>query len=157
MLNTILRVAALVLAALSLGLSFAHLLEAPPRLHVWPPELWRETTNFHGQYALFGSVGGPIEVAAVLAVVACAAIGWRQADGRIVVAAAAVLFALALAVWLSVVNPANGIMAHWRPGPLPDDFRAVQLRWESGHMIMAVLKLLGFAALSLGIVRSAPA
>ena len=35
---------AAVIAALSLGPSFAHVLEAGPRLSVWPPQLWRETT-----------------------------------------------------------------------------------------------------------------
>ena len=35
---------AILVMALSLGPSFAHLLEAPPRLTAWPPELWREAS-----------------------------------------------------------------------------------------------------------------
>ena len=38
---------ALLLAALSLGASYAHVLEAPPRLNDWPPELWREAADAH--------------------------------------------------------------------------------------------------------------
>ncbi len=57
----------LLLGALSLGPSFAHVLEAPPRLFVWSPELWREATVFNGQFALFAKVGGPLDVATILA------------------------------------------------------------------------------------------
>jgi hypothetical protein len=143
------RLASLIVCALSLGLSFAHLLEAPPRLRVWPPELWRETTVFHGQYSLFGAVGGPIDVAAVVLTLALAWSAWRT--GRSVAAAttAAALFALSLAVWLSVVAPANHVLVTWKPGPLPADFAAIRARWETGHMVMAWIKLAGFVALSL--------
>ena len=48
--------------ALSLGPSFAHLLEAPPRLTVWPPELWREATVFNGQFVYFAVLGAPLDV-----------------------------------------------------------------------------------------------
>jgi hypothetical protein len=142
------RLATLVVCALSLGLSFAHLLEAPPRLKVWPPELWRETTVFHGQYNLFGAIGGPIDVAAVVLTMVLAWLAWRT--GRSVVAAttAAALFALSLAVWLSVVAPANNVLATWKPGPLPEDFVAIRARWETGHMFMAWIKLAGFTALA---------
>lgn len=57
----------LLLAALSLGPSFAHVLEAPPRLFVWAPELWREATVFNGQFVLFAKVGGPLDVTTILA------------------------------------------------------------------------------------------
>jgi hypothetical protein len=141
-----LRIAAIVLAALSFGPSFAHLLEAPPRLTDWPPELWRETTVFHGQYLVFGALGGPIELATVAVTAVVAALAVRRRDGAVLAVAAAVLFAAALAAWLTVVRPANGVMATWRPGPLPADFLAVRNRWESGHMVMAALK---FAAVCL--------
>jgi hypothetical protein len=60
-------VVAIVIAALSLGQSFAHALEAPPRLKVWSPELWHETTVFNGQFRLFLAVGAPLDMAAILA------------------------------------------------------------------------------------------
>jgi hypothetical protein len=142
----------LVVCALSLGLSFAHLLEAPPRLTAWPSELWREATVFHGQYRLFGPIGGPIDVAAVLLTVAVARSAWREGRGVAPAITAAVLFALSLAVWLSVVAPANGVMATWRPGPLPADFADIRARWETGHIVMAWIKLAGFAALGLAIL-----
>ncbi|MGO4572822.1 hypothetical protein [Microvirga sp. 2TAF3] len=60
------RFLALVISALSLGPSFAHALEALPRLTVWSPELWREATVFNGQFQLFGILGGPLDGGAIL-------------------------------------------------------------------------------------------
>jgi len=62
---------------------------------------------------------------------------------------------LALGVWLAVVNPANGVMATWRPGPLPANFTQVRERWEGGHAAMASLKLVGFIALAAWVGRAA--
>lgn len=53
-------------AGLSLGLSFAHVLEAPPRLTVWSAELWRETTVFNGQFRLFAPAGAVLDVGSKL-------------------------------------------------------------------------------------------
>ena len=47
-------VLAAAVAALSLGPSFAHMLESGPRLYVWSPELWREATVFNQQFMLRG-------------------------------------------------------------------------------------------------------
>jgi hypothetical protein len=54
-----------------------------------------------------------------------------------------------LAAWGSIVAPANSILATWTPGPLPENFGSVQLRWETGHMIVTGLKLVGFSTLVL--------
>jgi hypothetical protein len=144
----VLLVATLLVGALSLGLSFAHLLEAGPRLGVWSAELWREATVFNGQYYLFGIAGAPLDVGAPLLMGALAwALRGEGAAARLALAGAA-LFALALAVWLWRVAPANQILATWRPGPLPADADAVRLRWEVGHIAVFALKLPGFAALA---------
>ncbi|WP_352698495.1 hypothetical protein [Mesorhizobium sp. M0590] len=54
-----------IVAALSLGPSFAHVLESVPRLTRWPPSLWRETTVFNAQFQFFAIVGAPLDVAAI--------------------------------------------------------------------------------------------
>jgi hypothetical protein len=142
------RLIALVLCALSLGPSFAHALEAPPRLNLWPPELWRETTVFRGQFAVFGLLGGPLDGGAVIVTAGLAWLTRGQGAAFRWALAAAVAFAASLAVWIVVVNGANHIMAGWRPGPLPADFQAVRTRWEGGHIAIAAIKALGFAALA---------
>jgi hypothetical protein len=143
-----LAVIALTLAALSLGPSWAHVLEAPPRLE-WPAELWRQATVFGGQFRLFAYLGGPIDL---LAILLPALLAWRvrgQPGGRLVAAGAA-LFGAALLVWFLWVQGANAVLASWTPGPPPADFDAVRRRWETGHMAVAGLKLLGFVVLACG-------
>lgn len=147
--------AVLTVAALSLAPSFAHVLEAGPRLAIWPAELWRETTVFNAQYLIFEYVGAPLDVAAILlpAFFAYRLRGDRARFGLAVTGA--VLFALGLAVWALWVAPANEVLAGWTPGPLAENFEAVRDRWESGHMVVAALKLLGFLAISAAVALRA--
>ncbi|MGO4842599.1 DUF1772 domain-containing protein, partial [Rhizobiaceae sp. 2RAB30] len=42
----------------------------------------------------------------------------------------------------------------WEPGPIPADFEEVRLRWETGHMAVAALKLGGFVSLALSMVSA---
>jgi hypothetical protein len=142
----------LTLAALSLGPSFAHVLEAPPRLTIWSPELWREATVFNGQFQLFATIGGPLDVATILATALLAYRLRGERPGFRLALAGFLLFALGLAVWFTWVAPANGILATWTPGLIPENFYAVRNRWETGHMAVAGLKLLGFMATALAIV-----
>jgi hypothetical protein len=60
-------IVSLVLAALSLGPSYAHVLEALPRLTVWPAELWRDATVFHRQFEWYALIGAPVDIAAIIA------------------------------------------------------------------------------------------
>jgi hypothetical protein len=137
----------LVLAALSFAPSYAHVLEAGPRLHDWPPELWRAATVFHGQFAWFAIIGAPIDVAAIVMLAVMAfALRSRRPTFWFALAAAG-LFLAGLLAWAAIVAPANGVLATWQPGPIPRDFTAVRARWETGHIVVAALKALGFVAL----------
>jgi hypothetical protein len=147
----ILSLVVLTLAALSLGPSFAHVLEAAPRLTVWPPELWREATVFHGQFRLFATIGGPLDVGTILGTALLAyALRHERPSFRLALAGG-LLFVLGLGVWFAWVAPANGILSTWVPGPVPENFHAVRNRWETGHMAVACLKLLGFMATVLAV------
>jgi hypothetical protein len=146
---------AILVMALSLGPSFAHLLEAPPRLTAWPPELWREATVFHGQFAYFAIVGAPLDVGAIaLGAIMTVVVRRRRPAFRLAMAGT-ILFAVSLATWISVVATANAILAQWVPGPIPDDFAAVRHQWEAGHIAISAVKNAGLccalaAGLSLG-------
>lgn len=142
---------ALTVAALSLGPSFAHVLEAPPRLAVWSPELWREATVFNGQFRLFAVVGAPLDLGIIPVLGVLAYLLRHEPDRLRFALAGAVLFALALAAWIALVAPANAILATWQPGPIPGDFHEVRNRWETGHMTVAALKLMGFMATALAV------
>ena len=155
MLLRIWSLAALTIAALSLGPSFAHVLEAPPRLTVWPPELWRDATVFNGQFQLFAVVGAPVDIGVILVSGVLAYLLRGESDRFRFALAGAVLFALALAAWIALVAPANGILATWQPGPIPENFHAIRNRWETGHMVIAALKLLAFMATAFSVAPAA--
>jgi hypothetical protein len=150
----ILNLLVLTVTALSLGPSFAHVLEAPPRLAVWPAELWREATVFNGQFQLFAIIGGPLDIAAILGTALLAYAFRGEQPGFRMALGGCLLFALSLAVWFAWVAPANGILATWTRGPIPENFENVRNRWETGHMAVAGLKLLGFMATALAIIPS---
>ena len=144
-------IASLVLAALSLGPSYAHVLEALPRLTVWPAELWRDTTVFHRQFEWYALIGAPIDVAAIIAAVTLAfLVRDLRPTFRLAVAGAACL-AVGLAAWFALVAPANAVLATWQPGPIPPDFDVIRMRWETGHMVVAAFKLCGFVLLCLAV------
>jgi len=145
----VLGLTVLTVAALSLGLSFAHVLEAWPRTFFWPAELWREATVFNRQFVLFLYVGAPLDLAAI-GLPALFAYAVRHDRRRLAFAVtASALYAMALIVWASWVAPANDVLASWTPGPLPLDFDEIRAKWESGHIVVAAIKLLGFMAISL--------
>jgi hypothetical protein len=118
----------LLLAALSLGPSYV--LEAPPRLFVWAPELWREATVFNGQFVLFAKVGGPLDVTTILAACFLSYLLANERPAFWFALAGAAFFAGGLAAWFTLVAPANAILATWKPGLIPPDFEAVRLRWR---------------------------
>lgn len=150
------KVVVLVIAALSLAPSFAHVLEAHPRLTIWRPELWRDATVFNAQFWMFAAVGAPIDLLAIV-VPAGLTLLLRGRHPQFMLALAGTLcFAISLALWFVIVAPANSVLATWMPGPIPTDFDAVRLRWESGHMIVAAAKLVGFFLLALACVWPEP-
>ena len=65
---------------------------------------------------------------------------------------ATLLYAAALALWFGLVKPANNILATWMPGPIPGNFEAVRVRWETGHMAVTAAKALGFISLCFGLL-----
>ena len=140
------------IAALSLGPSFAHLLESLPRLTQWSPELWREATVFNAQFRLFAVVGAPLDLSAIAFPAILAFMLRRDRPAFYFAIAAALLYAASLASWFMLVAPANAELATWTPGPVPQDFDAVRLRWETGHMAVAAIKLVGFVMVALTLV-----
>src|SRR6188472_1375372 len=66
MLLTGIRFTAILLAALTLGMGFCHLMQLPARMG-WDQYFWVGSTVQGGLYSLFGSIRAVIDVAAVIA------------------------------------------------------------------------------------------
>jgi hypothetical protein len=157
------RTLVVTLSALTLGLTWAHVLELPQRLG-YDAELWTSLTEPNALYRYFGVIGGPIEVAAVIGTIALAAALRRQHLAGRLALVAAVLHAAALAVWVTVVAPANAEIGTWSASGIPADWTSWRDRWETGHAASFGLLLLGFVVLVLALLaeqrqraRAAPA
>ena len=138
------RFVAVLLAALTLGLSFCHLMQLPSRM-AWDQYLW------------VGSTGAVIFVATVIALGLLAYfVREHGRPGFPLALAAAVLFALALVLWWVLVYPVNVELAKWVNGPVPADWTEYRARWEWGHAIIALVELIGFAALTWSVLTDTP-
>ncbi len=150
------RFVAIMLAALTLGLGFCHLMQLPSRMG-WHQYLWVGSTVQGGLYAAFGTVGAVIFLATVIALALLAYFTREHGrPGSGLAFAVVVLFALALVLWWVLVYPVNVELAKWVTGPVPDDWTAYRSRWEFGHAIIALTELLGFAALILAVLADTP-
>jgi hypothetical protein len=157
MLLKVTRFVAIMLAALTLGLSFCHLMQLPARMG-WDQYLWVGSTVQGGLYNLFGSIGAVIDVATVIALALLAYfVREHGRPGFRLALAAAILFALALVLWWVLVYPVNVELAKWVNGPVPADWTDYRSRWEWGHAIISVVELAGFAALVASVLADTPA
>lgn len=146
---------ATVLAALTLGLTFAHTLELPRKLQ-FSAQLW--TTLNQRLYEYFAVVGGALEVVTVLMLAMLAVAELRRSRSRRwAVLVAAGCFAAALVVYFMVVQPANDQIASWSPASVPSDWTTWRDRWEFGHAFRFGLMLIGFAALVAAVTGREPA
>ena len=147
MLLRVTRFVAIMLAALTFGMGFCHLMQLPARMG-WDQYLWVGSTVQGGLYSAFGSIGAVIDVAAVIALGLLAYfVREHGRPGFRLALTAALLFALALVLWWVVVYPVNVELAKWVNGPVPADWTDYRSRWEWGHAVISLLELAGFAAL----------
>jgi hypothetical protein len=132
-----------VLAALTMGLAFAHALELPQKLD-YDAATWTQLQ--HSPYRYVAVVGGPLEVATVIAAVVFALRARGLRGGRLAAVGAGCLV-VALGWWLAVVNTANAEVGRWAVGAVPSDWRRWRAQWEFGHGAHFVVTLAGFLAL----------
>jgi hypothetical protein len=138
-------VAVMTLVGLSLGASFAHVLEMPAKLSLGADDY----RTVQGIYRTFGPVAAFLEPAAILGTAGLALAARNRASFRYVVVAGA-LSCAALLSWVVLVSPMNTAMAHW-PDGMPADWEAVRARWEWGHVVGFVVKLGAFIVLARGL------
>ncbi|NUP22683.1 MAG: hypothetical protein HOZ81_42810 [Streptomyces sp.] len=127
--------AAVVLVALTSALTLVRLLQMPVELGYDTVMVMRlnEALYPHLTY-----VGGAVESLAVVVTITLAVAERRTNRFRLALPAAA-LSAGALLLWVTVVQPANGVFDTWARQPPPPDWHAWRLRWELGQIGNLVL------------------
>ncbi|MGH3774789.1 MAG: hypothetical protein ACRDRR_03480 [Pseudonocardiaceae bacterium] len=147
----VLRAVTLLLAALTMGLLFAHVLELGPKFG-YPPELYVRLNN--SLYAWYGPPLGALLY--VGSIVAAGVLTWLVRRRRAALAwtgTAAILQAVALVTYFVVVEPVNQRLRPLPPGAVPADFTALRTQWEFGHATEFVLFLVAFVLLVVSVLR----
>jgi hypothetical protein len=141
-------IVAVVLAALTMGLAFAHTLELPQKLD-YDAATWTQIQ--HTLYRYFAVIGGPLEVAGSLPPWCRGAGSWaaRRPAGR----GRRGLLVVALGWWFAVVNTANVEVGRWAVDAVPSDCGRWRAQWEFGHAGHFVVTFAGFLALLGATVR----
>ena len=145
----------IILTALSAGLSFAHLLELPPRVFYFDAKLWVATTT-KGLYALFGTVGAVTEIGSILTAIVLAFFTRGRGAAFYLTLAGAILLALAFVSWLAFVAPVNAVLATWTTDSFPADWTRYRDQWEYTHAANAVIKLVALSSLVLSLIVETP-
>jgi hypothetical protein len=136
----------LLFVALTLGLTFAHVLEIAGKLRLGARDWLTVQQNLYGA---FGTIGAACEILAI-------AFTWltvRQRPAGTPEArytwAAAIAASAGLVAWAMIVAPMNTVLSAWTPASIPPDWTRVRNRWELGHATQAVLYLTAFVALAI--------
>lgn len=153
MLLRTLRFLSLLLVALTLGMTFCHVMEIAGKLRLDGPQ-WLAVQ--HNLYVAFGLVGALIEVLAILLTWLLAYRVRRRRPAFAWTLAAAVCATAGLAVWFLLVAPMNAALGGWTPATLPPDWTAYRNQWEIGHAIHAALFGLAFGALVIALLVETP-
>ncbi|HWQ52139.1 MAG TPA: hypothetical protein VN442_00545 [Bryobacteraceae bacterium] len=141
------------LTALTLSLTFCHLLEMPRKM-LYDEALYMAVQ--HSLYLYFAWVGAIVEVGAVISLTALSLLTRKRGLIFRLTLGATICVAAGLAVWFVFVSPANAQMARWSGVPLPPDWTDVRRQWEFGHAASAVVDLIGFGALVLSVLIDTP-
>src|SRR4030095_5693526 len=96
----------------------------------YDPATWTQLQ--HSLYRYFAVIGGPLEVATVIAA-AVFAVRTRGLRGGRLAAVGAACCVLALGWWFAVVNTANAEVGRWAVDAVPSDWRRWRGQWGLGH------------------------
>ena len=149
----VMRYVSLLLVALTLGMTFAHVMEIPGKLRL-DGATWLAVQ--HNLYVAFGVVGAAIEVLAIVLTWLLVLMVRRRRPAFSWTVAAAVCVSAGLVDWFLLVAPMNVALSVWIPGTLPADWTRYRDQWEIGHAIHAGLFALGFSALVLALLAETP-
>ena len=152
---TIWRFLALVLGALALTMTSAHVLEMPQKMSYTPEMYSAVNTTLYRYFAVVGSVyqlGGIVAAAVMTALLRRHGLPDRWA------LAGTSLLVLSFVSWVFLVAPVNQQIAAAIASAretVPSLWVQLRGRWEYGHLTGFVLQLAGFCALVASVAREA--
>ena len=140
-----LQLLAVIVTALLLGTTFAPALEMPSKLAM-AGSLWSMVQ--HTLALPFATVGGPLEIFAIVINLAVLAAALSRPHLLLFTAAATLCLVLAFAIWVVFTQPANLQVLSWGEGSLPADWSQWRAQWELSQLIRFLLHLSGLLLLA---------
>jgi hypothetical protein len=156
MLLRIMRFFTLMLASLGMALGAAHTLELVPKMN-YDPELYAQVTST--LYRYYGTIGGLIQVVALLASAILSFMTRRSREFGLTIAGTFCLM-ISLGLWFVLVQSVN---VEWgsvlQTGPrsvVVESYLKLREQWEYGHVAAFIAWLSGVALLTLSIIADTP-
>ena len=146
------RFLAIILAALALTMTSAHVLEMPQKMQ-YDAQLYSAVNTT--MYRYFAIVGGVYSMGSIIAAGVLAFLVRRDRAVFRWALAGALLLVLWFVSWLTLVVPVNNQVAtalQSSPAGVPALWLQLRRRWEYGHAIGVVLQLLGLCALLISVL-----
>jgi hypothetical protein len=142
------RFVTILLTALLMGMTFAHVLEMPAKMQ-YDPGLYLVLQR--SLYVAFGwpYLGAFIELGAVLAAIVLVFLVRKEGLAGSLTLLGAVCLVAGLVVYFMFIEPANTAMRAMAIQAPPHDWDAWRRQWEYGHAVHFALHLMGFSALLL--------
>jgi len=144
------RFLTIVLAALALTMTSAHVLELPQKMR-YSAEMYAAVNTT--LYRYFAIIGGPYQIGSIVSAIVLTILVRRSVSFRWTLAGA-LLVTAAFVSWLILVLPVNREVAaavQASPQTLPSLWLQLRHRWEYGHATGFVLHLAGFSALVISV------
>jgi hypothetical protein len=146
------RFITIVLSALALTMTSAHVLELPQKL-TYSAEMYAAVNTT--LYRYFAIIGGPYQIGSMVSAIVLTILVHRSVTFRWALVGTLLLIA-AFVSWLILVLPVNREVAAAvaaSPQVVPSRWLQLRDRWEYGHATGFVLHLAGFCALVISIAR----
>ena len=150
------RFVTIVLAALALTMTSAHVLELPQKM-AYTAEMYAAVNTT--LYRYFAIIGGPYQIGSIVSAAILTMLVRRRPLIFRWALVGTVLLLAAFVSWLILVLPVNREVAaalDASPQAVPALWLQLRDRWEYGHATGFVLHLAGFCALVISAVRDVP-
>jgi hypothetical protein len=144
----------IILAALTAGSAYCHVLELPAKMGYDATFYMRLNTSL---YWGFGHIAGFIEAATVFVAAPMLLFFLRKRKLAFQWALAGTIsLALAFIVFLVFTEPMNRNIFQWLTESVPADWTRVRNQWEYSHLARFILQLIGLCALQLSVFVETP-